>query len=178
MALTGWLPKYWVSYHGTTLALAGGLTALYSLTASLVRVAGGPISDKIGGSRAALISLILTALGAGLVGFAPSLTLAIPGIVLMAVGMGVCNAAVFKLVPQEIPDAIGGAAGWVGGLGAFGGFVIPNLMALFVTRSGSEVGYARGFLIFVVLAVISVIMILLVKAYGRNSNRMATGVKA
>ena len=171
MALTGWLPKYWVSYHGTTLVLAGGLTALYSLTASLVRVAGGPLSDRIGGSPAALLSLVLTALGAVMVSFASSLTLAIPGIILMALGMGVCNAAVFKLVPQEIPEAIGGAAGWVGGLGAFGGFVIPNLLAMFVSRSESEIGYARGFLIFVILAVISIVMILMIREFGRKSLR-------
>lgn len=169
MALTGWLPKYWISYHGVTLALAGGLTALYSLTASLVRVAGGGLSDKIGGTRAAVLALVVTALGALIIGIAASLSLAIVGIVLMALGMGVGNAAVFKLVPQEIPDAIGGAAGWVGGLGAFGGFVIPNLMALFVTRSDSDVGYARGFLLFLVLAAVSLVMILLVKYRGRTA---------
>ena len=171
MALTGWLPKYWISYHGTTLALAGGLTALYSLTASLIRVAGGPISDRIGGSTAAIISLFITALGAAVVSFASSLAMAIPGIVLMAAGMGVCNAAVFKLVPQEIPDAIGGAAGWVGGLGAFGGFVIPNVMAFIAGKSSTGVGYAQGFFIFVVLAAFSILMILSVRLFGRNSVR-------
>ncbi|MDF1566544.1 MAG: MFS transporter [Spirochaetaceae bacterium] len=172
MALTGWLPKYWMSFHGTSLALAGGLTAMYSLSASLLRVAGGPIADRIGGSAAALFSLVLTGLGAVLVVAATSLSLAVPGIILMAVGMGVCNAAVFKLVPQEIPDAIGGAAGWVGGLGAFGGFVIPNLMAWFVTRSGSNIGYARGFTVFIVLPVFSALMILLVMMRGSMSRKL------
>jgi MFS transporter, NNP family, nitrate/nitrite transporter len=43
-------------------------------------------------------------------------------------GMGLQNAIVFKLVPRYTPDAIGGASGWIGGLGALGGFVIPPLM--------------------------------------------------
>jgi len=166
MALTGWLPKYWTSYHGTTLALAGSLTALYSLTASLTRVAGGGISDKIGGGKAALLSLLITLIGALIIGFTGALQLAILGIVLMALGMGVCNAAVFKLLPQEIPGAIGGAAGWVGGLGAFGGFVIPNLMALFVTKYSSNIGYARGFLTFAALSIVSALMIFLINAFG------------
>jgi NNP family nitrate/nitrite transporter-like MFS transporter len=172
MALTGWLPKYWLSYHGTSLALAGGLTALYSLGASLVRVAGGGLSDRFGGSRTALAALLLTAAGALTVSFASALAPAVAGIVLMAAGMGICNAAVFKLVPQEVPEAIGGAAGWVGGLGAFGGFVIPNVLAGFVTLSDSGTGYARGFLIFLVLSVLSMVMILLVRSFGRTSHRM------
>jgi len=32
----------------------------------------------------------------------------------MALGMGVNNAAVFKLAPQEVPEAVGGAAGFAG----------------------------------------------------------------
>lgn len=51
----------------------------------------------------------------------------------MAVGMGVTDAAVFKIVPEEVPQAAGGAAGWVGGLGTFGGFAIPPVLGMFVT---------------------------------------------
>lgn len=36
--------------------------------------------------------------------------LALPGVILLAVGMGVANAAVFKIVPQAVPRAVGGAA--------------------------------------------------------------------
>ncbi len=154
MALTGWFPKYWLNYHQTSLALAGGLTALYSLGASLVRIAGGGISDRIGGENTALISLGITLCGALIVSFATLLSAAVAGVVLMAVGMGTANAAVFKMVPDKVPTAIGGAAGWVGGLGAFGGFVLPNLMAAFV--AGDPVnGYARGFLVFVGLALVA-----------------------
>jgi NNP family nitrate/nitrite transporter-like MFS transporter len=61
---------------------------------------------------------------------------------------------VFKLVPKYSPKAVGGAAGIVGGLGAFGGFVIPPLMGLFVKVNGSR-GYALGFVVFLVLALLS-----------------------
>ncbi len=80
--------------------------------------------------------------------------LSIAGAVLMAVGMGVGNAAVFKLVPQEVPEAVGGAAGWVGGLGAFGGFAIPPVMGMMVDLQGTP-GYATGFVTFVVLGLAS-----------------------
>jgi len=68
--------------------------------------------------------------------------------------MGIANAAVFKLMPQYVKEAVGGAAGWVGGLGAFGGFVIPPVMGIFV-RSQGQAGYASGFAVFIALAAIS-----------------------
>ena len=80
--------------------------------------------------------------------------LAIPGVLLLAVGMGICNAAVFKVVPQVVPQAVGGAAGWVGGLGAFGGFVIPPAMAFAVRDLGPR-GYSIGFVVFIFLALVS-----------------------
>jgi NNP family nitrate/nitrite transporter-like MFS transporter len=85
----------------------------------------------------------------------------------MAVGMGVANAAVFKLVPQEVREAVGGAAGWVGGLGAFGGFAIPPVMGLFV-RTGGSTGYASGFVTFVALAMLSIVLAYLLKRGHRN----------
>lgn len=79
--------------------------------------------------------------------------LALPGVILLAVGMGTANAAVFKIVPQAVPKAVGGAAGWVGGLGAFGGFAIPPTLG-FAVRDLGEVGYAIGFVVFVFLALL------------------------
>jgi NNP family nitrate/nitrite transporter-like MFS transporter len=74
--------------------------------------------------------------------------------------MGAVNAAVFKIVPRAIPKAIGGASGWIGGIGAFGGFLIPPLMASFIDKSNkSLVGYSRGFIIFIILIIISSIIL-------------------
>ncbi len=156
MALTAWLPKYWQSFHGLSLALAGTLTAVYSVLAALIRVAGGGISDRLGGSRTAALSIAVMLVGSLLMTAAFTLALAVLAAVVMAIGMGTANAAVFKLVPQHVPRAIGGAAGWVGGLGAFGGFVIPNLLALFVgARETGDPGYARGFVVFAGLALLA-----------------------
>jgi len=61
--------------------------------------------------------------------------------ILLGVGIGVANAAVFGLVPTYVPEAVGGASGLVGGLGAFGGFAIPPILGLFVDLQGPA-GYA------------------------------------
>jgi NNP family nitrate/nitrite transporter-like MFS transporter len=81
---------------------------------------------------------------------------------LLALGMGVANAAVFKLVPKFTPKAVGGAAGIIGGLGAFGGFVLPPVMGLFVRMQG-ESGYVQGFYVFLGLAASAMILFAILK---------------
>lgn len=169
IALTGWFPKYWGAYLGIELGMAGALTAAFSIGASVIRVAGGPISDRLGGERAALGSLLTIAAGAVVMMVASSVALAAVGFVLLALGMGVGNAATFKLVPQEVPHAVSGAAGWVGGLGAFGGFVIPNVMALFVRSDApGDPGYASGFVVFLVLGLASAALVLVLETTRRR----------
>jgi NNP family nitrate/nitrite transporter-like MFS transporter len=76
---------------------------------------------------------------------------------LMGAGMGASNAAVFKLVPAYVPDAVGGASGWVGGVGAFGGFIIPPVLGLFVELLGTA-SYACGFLLFAAFAGLGILI--------------------
>lgn len=102
--------------------------------------------------------------------------LAIPGIVLLAAGMGICNAAVFKIVPQVVPQAVGGAAGWVGGIGAFGGFAIPPAMA-FAVRDLRDRGYAIGFVVFVFLALVALGVTWVLK-YATPRTAPALGIAA
>jgi NNP family nitrate/nitrite transporter-like MFS transporter len=106
-----------------------------------------------------------------------SMALALVGQMLLAAGMGAANAAVFKLVPTYTPAAVGGAAGIVGGLGAFGGFAIPPLMGLFVALEG-RVGYGRGFAIFLVLALGAIGFFGLLSQYGARTERVAAEVPA
>jgi hypothetical protein len=58
---------------------------------------------------------------------------------------------------MDFPFAIlgRGGAGCVGGLGAFGGFLLPPVMGLFVQRAGDS-GYARGFLVFVAFSLFDI----------------------
>jgi NNP family nitrate/nitrite transporter-like MFS transporter len=163
LALTAWLPTYWSESFAIDGTRAGLLTALYAILTSLMRVAGGGISDRWGGERTAVVSLSVMLAGALMLALIDTLALCIAGEVLLALGMGVANAAVFKLVPQEVPQAVGGAAGWIGGLGAFGGFAIPPIMGLFVGRFGAE-GYALGFFVFVGLAIVSIGLALILRA--------------
>lgn len=153
LALTAWLPTYWQSFMESSEKLAGFLTAGFSLLASLIRVPGGSWADRFGGERVLALSMLSLLVGALILTFTQVFGLAVAGELLVGIGMGVGNAAVFKLVPKEVPEAVGGAAGWVGGLGAFGGFVVPPVLGHFVASEG-PIGYAHGFSVYIALAIV------------------------
>ncbi len=126
------------------------------------------MSDRLheGGENTTILALIIALVGALVMTSSHQFVLSVPGEILLAVGMGVSNAAVFKIVPQEVPEAVGEAAGWVGGLGAFGGFVIPPVMAFAVLNLGTT-GYAVRFGTFVFLTLFSLSMAWILK-YTRD----------
>lgn len=154
VALTSWLPIFWTQGFGTSLVTAGTMTAIYSLSTSLMRVAGGFVSDRLGGERVLLAALLITFAGSiMMMMISKNFAAAVTAELVLAIGMGVGNAAVFKLVPKFAPTTVGGTAGIVGGLGALGGFIIPLML-------GSMIGYAhlsytKVFLIFLLLSAAS-----------------------
>ncbi len=153
LALTAWFPTYWVNLHHLGIKEAGILGGLgFAVLAALIRVFGGVISERFGGERVAVGAFLAVFAGAVLLTAVTQFALNLMGELVIALGMGIGNAAVFKMVPKYIPHAVGGASGWVGGLGALGGFVIPPVLGAFVDVLG-PVGYARGFFVYVVLGV-------------------------
>ncbi len=168
LALTAWFPTYWTNLHHLSLVSAGILGgAGFSLLAAVTRVAGGPLSEKFGGEIMAAFSFVIVLAGAALLTAVIAFPLNVLGEMLIGVGMGLANAAVFKMVPKYVPHAVGGASGIVGGLGALGGFIIPPVLGLFAGALG-DAGYSGGFFSYVVLAAAAIIV-----AFGfiRTRNR-------
>ncbi|MHB1222480.1 MAG: MFS transporter [Gemmatimonadaceae bacterium] len=176
VSLTAWLPTYWMSFFGLGPLGAGLLTGLFAVLSSAIRIVGGAMSDQLrrGGENTAILALLIMLNGAALLTLTDQFEVAAPAVLLMAVGMGICSAAVFKMVPQEVPEAVGGAAGWVGGLGAFGGFVIPPIMGFAVRQHGTQ-GYPLGFVTFIVLALfgLSIMWVLKYTDESREEGRVA-----
>ncbi|RDU99394.1 MFS transporter [Trinickia dinghuensis] len=170
LALTAWLPIYWGASYKASHWEALGLTASFSLLSSLIRVPAGNWSDRFGGERIAFASYCLLLIGAVMMALSRSFGLSVTGEVLVAVGMGGANAAVFKLVPQYVPDAVGGTAGWVGGLGALGGFVVPPILGHIAQTMGA-VGYGRGYVVYVILAVASLLLTYLLYVTRQSPSR-------
>ncbi len=174
LALTGWFIVFWVQSYGFEVVHAGLLMAFgFSLLASVIRIFGGWLSDKIGGELVSIIAFSMVLLGAItiILGANTNFFISLSGEILMGMGMGIANGAVFKLVPKYVPHATGGAAGWVGGLGAFGGFVVPPILGLFVQNYG-VLGYSRGFIVYIMLAMVAILIsAILWKAYGKEINQ-------
>ncbi len=158
IALTAWFPIYWSQFHGFSPVKAGVYTAIFSILASCLRVIGGSFADRVGGEKASMLSMFIILVASVILIFAQRSGIGVFAVILLASGMGVNNAAVFKLVPHYVPKAIGGAAGWVGGIGAFGGFVIPPLMGEIVSIY-NKIGYSRGFIIFTILSILNIFII-------------------
>lgn len=152
-ALTAWFPTYWTLFHKMDILNAGLLAAIFTIYGSIIRVPGGKLTDRHGGETMAGISFTVMAIGALILSLSSSFYLSLIGMIVIGTGMGVANAAVFGLVPKYVPDAVGGASGWIGGVGGAGTLIIIPILGLFVDAYG-EIGYARGFIVFVILSVL------------------------
>lgn len=150
-ALTAWFPTYWYSFHGLTLLQAGGMAAIFTVYGSLIRVVGGKLSDRYGGELIAALSFAGMALGGLILSLASSVPFAFAGMMVLGSGMGIANAAIFELVPKYVPDAVGGASGWIGGVGGAGTLFILPLLGAVVDHQGVS-GYAGGFWVYVILS--------------------------
>ncbi len=154
-SLSAWFPTYWDLFHELSLANAGLLAGIFIVYGSLIRIPGGSVSDRFGGENVAIVSFGIMAIGGAIMTLATGFWLAFVGMMVLGTGMGIANAAVFELVPKFVPEAVGGASGWISGIGGGGTLVILPVMGYFVDVFG-EIGYARGFATFVVLSVMCV----------------------
>jgi NNP family nitrate/nitrite transporter-like MFS transporter len=139
VALSLWLPRYYVDVFGLSLKAASLLTALYIFPASLLRPLGGWLSDRLGPRAVTFFSFGSMAI----VGTA----LSIPGLVSSAaafaalvfaigVAMGIGKASVYRFIPDYYPRDVGAVGGLVGLLGAAGGIFLPLLFAYGETAAG------------------------------------------
>ncbi len=155
LALTSWFIVYWQNYHGLGLRTAGLISAAAFIIASpLFRASGGAISDRFGGEETTMGSFGVVILSSIVMTLSPGYYVAVAATVALGAGLGIASAAIYQLLPQYVPEAVGGASGIVGGLGAFGGFAIPPVLGYIVDVQGTS-GYANGFAVFLVLGVMS-----------------------
>jgi NNP family nitrate/nitrite transporter-like MFS transporter len=160
VALSVWLPKYYVDVYNMPLGKAALLTALFIFPASLLRPLGGWLSDKFGARRimywvfgSMFVALLLLSapnghivlyvspktnptgtLEVGRFVMTPTLFTAL--IFIVGMGMGIGKAAVYKYIPEYFPKDVGAVGGLVGLLGALGGFFMPPLFAYAYQKTG------------------------------------------
>jgi NNP family nitrate/nitrite transporter-like MFS transporter len=145
VGFTSFLTTFFHEQYQVSRVGAGDFTTLVVVAGSLLRPAGGWLSDRIGGYR--LLLILLTGIAGCLITVAslPPLRVAI-AILFLTVGLlGMGNGAVFQLVPQRFAERIGIITGIVGAAGGLGGFFLPSVLG--VTRDATGT-YGLGLLIF------------------------------
>jgi MFS transporter, NNP family, nitrate/nitrite transporter len=132
VALSLWLPTYYRTVYGLSLAQAALLTALFIFPASLLRPLGGWLSDRFGARTVTyavfavmLLACIPLAAPVGMLGIGDGLIGFVVCVEVLAVGMGIGKASVYKYIPDYFPRDVGAVGGLVGTLGALGGFFLP-----------------------------------------------------
>jgi NNP family nitrate/nitrite transporter-like MFS transporter len=136
VALSVWLPKYYVDVYHLNLQTAALLTVLFIFPASLLRPVGGYLADKYG-ARRVMYWVFGILLGSTLVlSFELGPLWFTVLIVIVGVGMGIGKAAVYKYIPDYYPKDVGAVGGLVGMLGALGGFFLPLMFAAIYVRTG------------------------------------------
>jgi MFS transporter, NNP family, nitrate/nitrite transporter len=124
VAMSIYLPIYLTQMFDLTPQDAGLRTAGFVALATLVRPFGGILADRRSGEW--VLGRVFPAVF--ILGFflaCPLISTFTFGALGMAVAIGIGNGAVFKLVPQYFPEAVGTVTGLVGAAGGLGGFFPP-----------------------------------------------------
>jgi NNP family nitrate/nitrite transporter-like MFS transporter len=149
-----YLPTFLTDMFKLTPQDAGMRTAGFVLLATLMRPVGGMLADKIGGQKILLWVFPIIAVMAVFLA-CPLISTFTIGALGMAAAIGLGNGAVFKLVPEYFPQAVGSVTGLVGAAGGLGGFFPPLVLGAIRQVTGSFTG---GFILLGIFAILCLIV--------------------
>ncbi|MEO6227352.1 MAG: nitrate/nitrite transporter [Thermomonas sp.] len=168
VALALWLPHFLTGAYGLDIRTAGLFAAAYSIPASLFRIVGGWLSDKVGARTVMYWTFGVSALCTFVLSY-PDTQYIVKGIngdiyMHLAIGlipftvlvfvlgffMSLGKAAVYKHIPVYYPNHVGSVGGVVGMIGGLGGFIMP--IAFGVMNDLTGVWTSCFMLLFVVVA--------------------------
>lgn len=154
VALALWLPNYVVSEYRLSITAASFITLLFTLPGALVRVLGGWLSDEYGARNVnwgvfwvCIVSLFFLSY--------PPTSMTIHGIsheinlsfgvniwifsaliFIVGVAMGFGKASIYRMIHDYYPNHMGVVGGFVGAVGALGGFILPIMFGLAADLTG------------------------------------------
>jgi MFS transporter, NNP family, nitrate/nitrite transporter len=159
VALSLWLPKYYMDVYGFDLRTAALLTALFVFPSGIIRAPGGWLSDRFG-ARTVMYGVLGTCVVTSFALMFPDVQLAfaVPAkyaaggstmhlslrvgpalftalVFVLGLAMGIGKAAVYKHIPHYFPDRVGAVGGLVGVIGGLGGFAMPILFGALAQRT-------------------------------------------
>jgi len=143
VALSLWLPRYYIGAYGLSVGMAGMLATTFSLPGSVFRAVGGWLSDRFGARTIMYLTFGVAMFATFLLSYPTPhyIVQGIKGPVEFTLAMGVIPfatltfvlgmfmsfgmAAVYKHIPVYYPDNVGSVGGLVGMIGGLGGFALP-----------------------------------------------------
>jgi NNP family nitrate/nitrite transporter-like MFS transporter len=161
IGLTSFLPTLFHDQYAIPKDEVGRYAAVAIISASVLRVAGGWLADKLGGVRMlVLLMMIIMAdvLVAATLPASPVVMVAVLVIGFAAMGAG--NGAVFQLVPLRFRGNAAVAGSLVGEIGALAGGFLPNALGSGKEWTGS---YGPGLASIAVVALIGLGLLVLVQ---------------
>jgi NNP family nitrate/nitrite transporter-like MFS transporter len=154
VAMSIYLPTFLTDMFKLTPQDAGMRTAGFVLLATAMRPVGGILADKIGGRT--ILNWVFPIIAVMAVFLAcPLISTFTIGALGMAMAIGLGNGAVFKLVPEYFPQAVGSVTGLVGAAGGLGGFFPPLMLGAIRQMTGSFTG---GFILLGIFAILCLLV--------------------
>lgn len=154
VAMSIYLPKFLRGLFDLHPVDAGFRTAGFVLLATAMRPVGGWLADRIGGTRILLWVFLAVAVLALFLAW-PLMTTFTIGALGIAAAIGLGNGAVFRLVPDYFPRAVGSVTGLVGAAGGLGGFFPPLVVGILRQSTGS---FTPGFVLLSLFALLCLAM--------------------
>lgn len=169
VAIANYLPKLLVDWFGLERGDAGLRAAGFTVVATLARPLGGWLADKVGGNT--VLTWVFAAGPVGALGLAwlaasPDIILATFLFLTTALGLGLGNGAIFKLVAQYFPKNTGLITGIAGCAGGLGGFFPPLLLGFVRDATGT---YALGFVLLAIFALGCLALLLSIRRAGAGT---------
>jgi len=179
LALTLWLPQYYVGEYGLDLKTASFVTLLFTLPAAIVRALGGWFADNFGARRINWLVFWVCLVCLFFLSYPPT-TMTIHGIerdlfldirislwmfvlltFVVGLAMGFGKASIFRIIYDYYPDNVGVVGGAVSAIGALGGFSLPILFGVAADLTG--IRSSCFMLLYGVLAACMVLMFYAIK---------------
>lgn len=151
IGLTSFLPTLFHDHYGIAKEDVGKYSAGIIVMASILRVAGGWMADRVGGLRVLSVLCFVTIATTSAAAMMPANPLIMVAILVVCFSaMGAGNGAVFQLVPLRFKSSTALASSLIGEIGALAGGFLPIVMGYSQQWTGS---FAGGFLSGAALAI-------------------------
>jgi NNP family nitrate/nitrite transporter-like MFS transporter len=172
VALSLWLPKYYMTEYGLDLKQAAFISLIFVLPSGVIRALGGWIADKWGGDRTTWWVFWVSIICLFFLSYPPtsvtvhrisedltfeiatSVTLFTIFAFIVGIAQGIGKASVYRSLADHYSGNMGPVGGLVGVIGGLGGFTLPIMFGAAVDATG--VRSTTFMLMFGVLAIVMI----------------------